>query len=198
MWPFDQSNQAVYQQYAQAYDAGSFNGLDHRQALGHIQQFMQGAPVDMQQQLYQQHFSQMPYEQRLVLAQQMPPQYAMDPNDPWSMTQGFLRMGQEQPHLLQQVFSHPLLLGGAVGLAGLIARHMLNRHQENAYDNQSYGYNPGYQNAGYQNPGLQNAGYQDGYLQQELAQEQQEVQELRSELREEERERHHHHHRQEW
>ena len=74
MWPFDQNNQQMYQQYAQAYDTGNFTGLDHHHALGWLQQFITGAPPDMQQQIYQQHFAQMPYDQRAFLAQQVPPQ----------------------------------------------------------------------------------------------------------------------------
>src|ERR1700682_4546500 len=102
MWPFDQNNQQAYQQYANAHDTGNYSGFDQNQAMGHLQQFMMGAPVDMQQQLYQQHFSQMPYEQRMFLAQQMPQQYYMDPNDPYSMSQSFTRLGQEQPNILRQ------------------------------------------------------------------------------------------------
>jgi hypothetical protein len=203
MWPFDQNNQYTYQQYAQAYDTGNYDGFDHNQTLGYLQQFMQGAPLDLQQQLYQQHFSQMPYEQRAFLAQQVPPQYAMDPNDPWSMSQSFLRLGQEQPHLLQQIFRHPLLIGAAAGLAGLVAKHLLEHHQryQGQYGNQQYGYNQGNQ---YGNPQYgYNQGYQQPYAQQELAQDQAEIQELRRELRNEERreerleERERHHHRRE-
>src|SRR5579859_1574387 len=197
MWPFNPSHQQVYQQYAQAYDTGNFFGIDQNQAFGHIQQFMQGAPQDMQQQIYQQHFAQMPYEQRVALAQQMPPQYGVTPNDPWSMTQGFLRMGQEQPHLLQRIFSHPLLLGSGVALAGLIAKHMLAHHQQQqGYDQgfqnqQQQGYDQAFQSpqAGY-NQGFQgqpyNQGNQDPYLQPQLDQERRQEQELRSELQDEE------------
>jgi len=211
MWPFDQNNHQVYQQYAQAYDTGNYNGFDPFQALGHITQFMQGAPVDMQQRVYQQHFEQMPYEQRVALAQQMPREYYADPNDTYSLSQNFLRMGQEQPHLLQRVFNHPLLLGAAVGLAGLVAKHMLAHHQQNAYGNQQYGgYNQGFQNPGYQNQGYQQDPYnqqnqyqqnpyqQDQYLQQEVNQLRREERELREELREEERSRHHHHREESW
>jgi len=185
MWPFDQNNQPVYQQYSQAYDTGNYNGIDPYQAFGHIQQFMTGAPDDMQQQLYMQHFSQMPYEQRALLAQRMPPQYAMDINDPWSMSQSFWRLGREQPHLIPQILNHPILLAAGVGLAGLVARHVLEHHRQNPY-----GYNQG----GYQ---------QNQFLQQELAQEQRRDQQLQYELQREERqierleEREHHHHRRE-
>jgi len=198
MWPFDQNNQQVYQQYAQAYDTGNFNGFDPYQATGHVQQFMQGAPLETQQQLFQQHFSQMPYEQRAAFVQQMPQQYYADPNDPFSMAQNFLRLGQEQPNVVQRILSHPILLGGALGLAGLIAKHMLSHHHQN---NQQYGFNQGYQQDQYQqnqyqqNQYQQNQYQQEQYLQQEVNELRREDQELRREVREEEREQHHHHRR---
>jgi hypothetical protein len=34
MFPFDQANQPMYQQYAQAYDSGQSGRLDHGQLLG--------------------------------------------------------------------------------------------------------------------------------------------------------------------
>ncbi len=212
MWPFDQNNNQVYQQYAQAYDTGNYNGFDPFQALGHITQFMQGAPMDMQQRVFQQHFEQMPYEQRMALAQQMPPEYYADPNDTYSLSQNFLRLGQEQPNLLQRIFSHPLLTGAAVGLAALIAKHMLAHHQQQvAYGNPQYsGYNPGYQNPGFPNQGYQQDPYyqqnqyppnqyqQDQYLQQEVNQLRREERELQEEISDEERARRHHHRREEW
>ena len=189
MWPFDQNKQPVYQQYSQAYDTGNYNSVDPYQAFGHIQQFMTGAPDDMQQQLYMQHFSQMPYEQRALLAQRMPPQYAMDINNPLSMAQNFWRLGREQPHLVPQILNHPILLAAGVGLAGLVAKHILHHHHQNAYGQQPSGYDQGL----YQ---------QNQYMQQELAQEQQREQQLQYEIQNEERrieqleerERHHHHH----
>jgi hypothetical protein len=191
MWPFDQNNQPMYQQYAQAYDTGNYNNFNQNDAFGHILQFIQGSPPDLQQRVFQQHFEQMPYEQRMAMAQQVPPQYGMDPNNPWSMAQGFMRLGQEQPDFLQRVFSHPLLLGGGAVLAGLIAKHMIEHHERERYDQyggqQPYGYNPG---------------YQDPYAQ-GIGQERREERELRSEIRREERdldrleerEEHHHHRR---
>ncbi|GCE17793.1 hypothetical protein [Dictyobacter kobayashii] len=215
MWPFDNNQQHVYQQYAQAYDTGNFDALDPMQAINHLRQFILGAPPEMQQNIYQQHFEQMPYEQRALLAQQIPPQYGANPNDTWSMSQGLMRMGQEQPHLLQRIFSHPLLLGSAVVLTGLVAKHMLAHHQQyQGGGNQQY-YNNGFQQQqpyGYQQPYSNQQGYQDQqYMQQELRQERSREQELRRELRQEEREiermegdgyqnpeHHHHHHREEY
>jgi len=99
MYPFDQNNQQTYQQYAQANDSGDYSGIDPNEAAGHVQQFMQNAPPEMQQQVYQQHFEQMPMDQRQQFMQQMPPQYQqqMDPNNPQMMAQGFQQMGQQQP-----------------------------------------------------------------------------------------------------
>lgn len=121
MFPFDQNNQQQYQQYAQAHDAGDYSGIDHEQAYGHVQQFMQNAPPEMQQQVYQQHFEQMPYEQRQQFAQQLPPQYQqqMDPNDPQAMAQGFHQMGQEQPGMLGQLLGGGASAGGG-GLGSLL------------------------------------------------------------------------------
>ena len=131
MWPFDQNNQPMYQQYAQAYETGNYNDINQYQAAGQVQQFMQNAPPEMQHQVYQQHFEQMPYDQRVQFAQQMPPQYPMDPNNPYGMAQSFRQMGQEQPGMLSQMLGQGGPLGNMMGqggigsLAGLIARHVL-------------------------------------------------------------------------
>ncbi|GHO87250.1 hypothetical protein [Dictyobacter formicarum] len=208
MWPFDQNQHQVYQQYAQAYDTGNFDAFDPIQAINHLRQFIQGAPSEMQQNIYQQHFEQMPYEQRAILAQRIPPQYGANPDNTWSMAQGLVHMGHEQPHLLQRVFSHPFLLGSAVALTGLVAKHMLAYHQQyqdngnqqpyynsfqqnNGFQQQQpYGFQQQpYGNAQYQQPYGNPQEYQDQqYMQQELQQERQREQELRRELQQEERE----------
>jgi hypothetical protein len=139
MWPFDQNNQQTYQQYAQAYQSGEYNGIDQNQAMGNMQQFMQNAPADTQQQVYQQHFEQMPYDQRAQFAQQMPPEYGADPNNPQGMAQGFQQMGQEQPGMLSQMFGQGgassnmmgqgglgMGQGGLGGLVGAVAQHMMS------------------------------------------------------------------------
>jgi len=127
MYPFDQNNQQVYQQYAQANDSGDYSGIDPNEAAGHVQQFMQNAPPEMQQQVYQQHFEQMPMDQRQQFAQQLPPQYQqqMDPTNPQMMAQGFQQIGQQQPGMLQSLMGSGGGLGGMAGLAGLVAKHML-------------------------------------------------------------------------
>ena len=137
MWPFDPNNQPVYQQYAQAYNTQNYNGIDPNQAMQHMQQFVQNAPPELQQQVYQQHFEQMPYEQRMQYAQQMPPQYAVAPNNPQAMAQGFYQMGQQQPNMLSNIFgqgqgqggafSNPLVSGGLGALVGLAASSILDQ-----------------------------------------------------------------------
>ncbi len=142
MYPFDQNNQQTYQQYAQASDSGDYSGIDPNEAAGHVQQFAQNAPPEMQQQVYQQHFEGMPQEQRQQVVQQMPQEYQqqMDPNTPQTMAQGMTQMGQQQPGMLQSLLGSGGALGGMMGggagggmgggggiagLAGLVAKHML-------------------------------------------------------------------------
>ncbi len=155
MYPFDQNNRQMYEQYAQAHESGNHEGIDPQQTYGHVQQFMQQAPPEMQQQVYQQHFEQMPYEQRQQFAQQAPPQYQpyMDPNNPQQMGQGFYQMGQQQPGILQQLLgaaggrgtqgggpgsgpgsgmggllANPMAKAALVGIAGLAAKQLLGGH----------------------------------------------------------------------
>ncbi len=132
MWPFDQNNQQTYQQYSQAYQSGDYNGIDQNQAMGHMQQFMQNAPADTQQQVYQQHFEQMPYDQRQQFAQQMPQGYGFDPSNPQGMAQSFHQVGQEQPGMLSQMLGQGGMGGNSMGqgmlggLVGAVAQHMMN------------------------------------------------------------------------
>ena len=132
MWPFDQNNQQTYQQYSQAYQNGNYNSIDQNQAMGNMQQFMQNAPATTQQQVYQQHFEQMPYDQRAQFAQQMPQEYGADPNNPQGMAQSFHQMGQEQPGMLSQMFGQAgasgnmMGQGGLGGLVGAVAQHMMS------------------------------------------------------------------------
>ena len=133
MWPFDPNNQPMYQQYAQAYNTQNYSGIDQNQAMGHMQQFVQNAPPNFQQQVYQQHFEQMPYEQRMQFAQQMPPQYAVAPNNSQAMAQGFYQMGQQQPNMVSRVFgqggafANPLVSGGLGALVGIAASSILGQ-----------------------------------------------------------------------
>jgi hypothetical protein len=135
MFPFDQSNQAMYQQYAQAHDSGNVSNLDHQQLLGDVTQFMQNAPGGMQMGVLQQLFSSMAPQQRQTIAQQVPGQYNMNPNDPTQMAQGLQQLGQAQPGLLGQLFGPGSPLGSPMAkmalasIAGLAAKQMMQPQQ---------------------------------------------------------------------
>ena len=168
----------MYEQYAQAYNTGSYNNIDPNQAWGNVQQFMQSAPWETQQNVFQQHFAQMPYEQRMAFVQQVPPHYGVNPNDPQSLAAGFMRLRQEQPEMLQRIFSHPMLLGAGVALAGLIAHHMLKRHEREQFAKTEQ------QQGGFGLPPQPQFGSPDPYAP-ALDEERREVDRLNNELREE-------------
>ena len=140
MWPFDPNRQDTYQQYAQAHDSGDYSNIDSNQAVNDLQQFAQNAPPDKQQQIYAEHFANLPPDQLALIAQQMPPEYGANPNDPNSVAQAAARLGQERPDALQRIFSHPLLIGASVALAGLIAKHMIDERNEQNQGNQQQQY----------------------------------------------------------
>lgn len=133
MFPFDQANQPIYQQYAQAYDSGQQSGLDHGQMLDHVSQFMQNAPPSMQQGIFQQVFSQMAPQERQSFAGQVGNQFPMDPENPNQMAQSFQEMGQQRPDLLGQLLgpggmiNSPLAQMALSGIAGLAAKQMMGQ-----------------------------------------------------------------------
>jgi len=129
MWPFDQKKEQTYQNYAQAYDTRDYGNIDRDEAQDHVQQFVQNAPAHVLRRVFEQHFAQMPWGQRAELAQHFPTEYGSNPNNPASMAQAMARLSQEQPDALQGFLNHPVLLAGTVGLAALIAKHMLE-HRE--------------------------------------------------------------------
>jgi len=122
VFPFDQNNPQMYEQYAQAYQSGDHSGLDHNQLLDHVTQFMQYAPPGMQSGVLQQ-----------VFAQQAPAEYPMNGNDPQQMAQSFQQMGQQRPDLLGQLLgpgglmSSPMAKMALTSIAGLAAGQMLQR-----------------------------------------------------------------------
>ncbi len=130
MWPFDPNKQQMYQNYAQAADTGDYSSIDPNEAQGNVQQFVQNAPPEEQQRVFEQHFSQMPPDQRAQVAQQFPPEYGVDPNDASSMARGMARASQEKPDVAQGILAHPVMLAAGVGLAALIAKHMLDSRQQ--------------------------------------------------------------------
>lgn len=168
MYPFDATQQQIYEQYVQAHQSGDHSQIDPTQAYGHVQQFMQNAPPQLQQQVYEQHFAQMPYVQRQQFAQQMPPPYQpyMDPNNPQQMAQGFQQMGQQQPGLLQQVLgglgghsgagsmgspgslggvlSNPVAKSALIGLAGAAAGYLLGGHRGGGWGGGMFGGGEGF------------------------------------------------------
>ncbi len=130
MWPFDANNQQMYQKYAQAYNSGDYSNIDPNEANSQLQTFLKNAPPDVQQRILQEHFNNMPPQQRATMAQQFPPEYGVNPNDPASMAQGLQRAGKERPDVLQKIVSHPVLTASAVGLTALIAKHMMEEHSQ--------------------------------------------------------------------
>jgi hypothetical protein len=129
MWPFDENKRESYQRYAQARESGNYNSVDTNQAARDLREFAQHAPPDVQERLYSQLFSQLPPEQRAQFVQQLPPEYRANPNDPNSVAHNVARLGKEQPDVLQRILAHPLLVATCIGLAGLVAKHMLE-HRE--------------------------------------------------------------------
>jgi hypothetical protein len=44
MWPFDQNNSQMYQQYINAWDQGTYSQLPEHEARQYYNQFVQNAP----------------------------------------------------------------------------------------------------------------------------------------------------------
>lgn len=138
MFPFDQHNQQTYQQYAQAWDSGQYNNIDQAQAAGHVQQFVQQAPPQMQMQAFEQFFSQLSPQQRQQFIQHVEQQTGapptMDPQNPQQMAQSFQQMGKQQPDMLHQLFSSGGALGNPIakmavaGIAAYAAKQILGAH----------------------------------------------------------------------
>ena len=135
MFPFDQDQEQILQQYAQAADQGDFSQIDHYEAAGSLQQFAQKVPPDLQQRAYAQAFSQMPDDYRQQLVQELPPdvQEQLDPSDPEAMAQGFAQVTQQRPNLLQEagnVLKNPVAKVAVAGLAAVAAKHVWDQHQQ--------------------------------------------------------------------
>jgi hypothetical protein len=135
MFSFDQNQQDVNEQYAQAADQGDYSQIDHDEAAGTLQQFAQNAPPDLQQQAYAQAFSQMPDAYRQQFVQELPPdvQEQLDPSDPQALAQGFAQVTQQRPNLLQEasnVLHHPVAKVAVAGLAAVAAKHVRDQHQQ--------------------------------------------------------------------
>jgi hypothetical protein len=146
MWPFDQNNQQMYQQYANSWDQGSYGQIPEQEARQNYQQFVQNAPPQMVQQAHQQYYEQMPPQQRGSLMQGLmgslmqqgfnPQQAGIQNTDPYSMSPneaarltGYAQ--QQNPDILQRIMGPggPLGSTGAklavAGIAALAAKQML-------------------------------------------------------------------------
>lgn len=131
MFPFDQSKQQTYQQYAQAAQAADYSGIDPNEAAGNLQQFAQNAPPDLQQQAYAEYFGQLSPQQLQQLQQALPPdvQGQLNANDPQAFAQGFGQAVQQRPSLLQDVKDHPVASVAVAGLAAVAAKHILDQRR---------------------------------------------------------------------
>ena len=146
MWPFDQHNQQMYQQYANAWDQGTYGQLPEQEVQQHYQHFMQNAPPQMVEQVHQQYYEQMTPEQRGGLMQGLmgglmqqgydPRQAGIQTTDPYSMSsQDAARLTgytqQQRPDLLHQIMGPGGPLGGTgakmaiAGIAALAAKQIL-------------------------------------------------------------------------
>lgn len=146
MWPFDQNNRQMYQQYANAWDQGTYGQLPEQEVQQHYQQFVQNAPPQMVEQVHQQYYEQMPAEQRGGLMQGLmggltqqgydPRQAGIQTTEPYSMSpQDAARLTgyaqQQHPDLLHQIMGPGGPLGGTgsklavAGIAALAAKKFL-------------------------------------------------------------------------
>ena len=149
MYPYDQNNQQMYQQYANAWDQGTYSQLPEQETRQNYQQFVQNAPPQMVEQVHQQYYEQMPPQQRGGLMQGLmnsltqrginPQQAGIQNTDPYSMSPqdgarltGYVQ--QQSPDILHQIMGPggPLGSTGAklavAGIAALAARQLFNNN----------------------------------------------------------------------
>lgn len=146
MYPYDQNNQQMYQQYANHWDQGTYSQIPDQQAYQNYGQFVQNAPPQMVEQVHQQYYEQMPQQQRGNLMQGLlgslmgqgfnPQQAGIQNTDPYNMSpQDAARLTsyaqQQNPDILHQIMGPggPLGSTGAklavAGIAALAAKHFL-------------------------------------------------------------------------
>lgn len=129
MWPYNQNNQQMYQNYANSWDQGSYGQIPEQEARQNYQQFIQNAPPQYVQQAHEQYYQQMPQQQRAGLAQGLlgalmgrgvnPGQMGLQNTNPNTMTpQDMGRMTgyaqQQSPDILHQIMGP----GGPLGSTG--------------------------------------------------------------------------------
>jgi hypothetical protein len=146
MWPYDPNNQQMYQNYANAWDQGTYSQIPEQEASQNYRQFVNNAPPQMVAQAHQQYYQQMPPQQRGGLLQGLlgglmqqgysPQQMGLQSTDPNTMSpQDAARMTgfaqQQNPDILHQIMGPggPLGSTGAklavAGIAALAAKQML-------------------------------------------------------------------------
>ena len=146
MWPIDQNNQQMYQQYANAWDQGTYGQLPEQEARQNYRQLVQNAPPELVEQAHQQYYEQMPQQQRGGLMQGLlgaltqqrynPQQAGISSNDPYNMSpRDSARLTsyaqQRNPDILHQIMGPggPLGSTGAklavAGIAALAAKQIL-------------------------------------------------------------------------
>jgi len=140
MWPFDANNQQMYQQYAQAWEQGTYHQLSNQEVQQNYQQFVQKAPPQVVQQVHEQYFQQAPAQQKGGLMQGIlsglmqrgvnPQQLGIQNTDPYSMSpqEAGRLIGYAQPYLpdmLQQVMANPAAQTAVAGLVSYAAKQML-------------------------------------------------------------------------
>ncbi|HZR38814.1 MAG TPA: hypothetical protein VFB12_01770 [Ktedonobacteraceae bacterium] len=146
MYPYDPNNQQMYQQYANAWDQGSYHQIPEQEAWQNYRQFVQNAPPQMVEQVHQQYYEQMPPQQRGGLMSSLlnglaqrgvsPQQMGIQNTDPYSMSpydaaRATSYAQQQQPDLLHQILGPggPLGSTGAklavAGVAALAAKQLL-------------------------------------------------------------------------
>src|SRR5579883_952382 len=140
MWPFDQNNQQMYQQYANAWDQGNYAQLPEQEVRQNYGQFIQNAPPQVVEQVHQQYYQQMPPEQRGGLMQGLmsglmqrgvnPQQAGIQNTNPYNMSpqEAGRLMGYAQPYMpgmLQQVMANPAAQSAVAGLVSYAAKQML-------------------------------------------------------------------------
>src|SRR5919202_1468857 len=108
MFTADRSRQHKYRRYARVDDPGALGQIDPKKAADHVRQFLQKTPAGMQELVFQEYFSRLSPQRRqelaLVLTQRLPPQYAVHTDDPQQMALGIVKVAQQRPDLLFQVF----------------------------------------------------------------------------------------------
>jgi hypothetical protein len=140
------NDQRMYQQYANAWDQGTYHQIPHEQAYQQYGQFVQNAPPQMVEQVHQQYYEQMPPQQRGSIVQGIlnglaqrgiqPQQVGIQNTNPNNMSpQDAARLTgyaqQQAPDVLHQVFgpggalSSPIAKVAVAGLAALAAKQIL-------------------------------------------------------------------------